>query len=434
MAKKKNFSVTTIGIAVLLIVIGWCGYAIYRISATRSHLDPVPKISEIEAIPPERDQTIRDEIDSPRQETKFTFTQVPKRERTQHSPEDTKQPELDQIHVIYSTDCSAYQDWQTLLVFHSAKAVHQKGPLTRIASGCEPDKQIQLTELYKKLYPDYHVHFTPDFKTDPKTGRKYDFYNKPYGVLHWLDHAEPKITPGTIVALIDPDFIFLRPLTTQMSGQANTIVSGPVKPSEVFDKVSKGKPVAQQYGLGAPWVNDNHKKFNRTRICGAGSPCLRVENENIGVKYYALGPPYILERDDLHRLTKSWTTLVPRVYEGYPYLLAEMYAYSMAAAHEDLPHLRVDHFMVSNVEAGGEGWKWIDALGDDVCRPPVDGIYHPEHPLPTFLHYCQTYQGLRMHFQKRSIPQNIFSCESSLFPEPSQTSALKVFTESDQVP
>ena len=30
-----------------------------------------------------------------------------------------------------------------------------------------------------------------------------------------------------------------------------------------------------------------------------------------------------------------------RVYEGYPYLLAEMYAYSMAAAHERLPHLQV---------------------------------------------------------------------------------------------
>ncbi len=43
----------------------------------------------------------------------------------------------------------------------------------------------------------------------------------------------------------------------------------------------------------------------------------------------------------------------PRVYEGYPYLLAEMYAYSMAAAHEKLPHLQLWNYMVSNVD------RWV---------------------------------------------------------------------------
>ena len=50
-----------------------------------------------------------------------------------------------------------------------------------------------------------------------------------------------------------------------------------------------------------------------------------------------------------------------------------MYAYSMAAAHEKLPHLRMDNWMVSNTEAGGEGWAWIDAL-DDPCMPPDDEV------------------------------------------------------------
>ena len=31
------------------------------------------------------------------------------------------------IHVIFSTDCNPYQDWQSLFVFHSAKVVGQKG-------------------------------------------------------------------------------------------------------------------------------------------------------------------------------------------------------------------------------------------------------------------------------------------------------------------
>ena len=50
-----------------------------------------------------------------------------------------------------------------------------------------------------------------------------------------------------------------------------------------------------------------------------------------------------------------------------------MYAYSMAAAHEKLPHLRMDNWMVSNTQAGGEGWAWIDAL-DDPCVPPDDEV------------------------------------------------------------
>lgn len=73
------------------------------------------------------------------------------------------------FHVIFSTDCGTYQDWQTLVLFHSATVVGQLGPITRIASGCDEEKKKVLTDLYKKLYPHYHVHFTPDFKTDAKS-------------------------------------------------------------------------------------------------------------------------------------------------------------------------------------------------------------------------------------------------------------------------
>jgi hypothetical protein len=73
------------------------------------------------------------------------------------------------VHIIFSTDCGTYQDWQTLVVFHSATAVGQKGPITRIASGCDDEKKLVLIKLYEKLYPKYHVHFTPDFKKDEKS-------------------------------------------------------------------------------------------------------------------------------------------------------------------------------------------------------------------------------------------------------------------------
>jgi endoglucanase Acf2 len=102
-------------------------------------------------------------------------------------------------------------------VFHSARLVGQEGSITRIASGCDAAKQAELVALYKKLYPEYGVHFTPDFKSDGKSKKKYDFYNKPYGLHHFLQHAEPPVESGTVIGLIDPDFIFLRPLTLQMA-------------------------------------------------------------------------------------------------------------------------------------------------------------------------------------------------------------------------
>ncbi len=75
-----------------------------------------------------------------------------------------------------------------------------------------------------------------------------------------------------------------------------------------------------------------------------------------------------------------------------------MYAYSMAAAHEKLPHLQVDHYMVSNVEAGGEGWPWVDEL-PEVCVPPEEDLvnnkvtYYPGLPVPSVVHFCQSFRA-----------------------------------------
>lgn len=315
------------------------------------------------------------------------------------------------IHSIFSTDCSPFQDWQTLLLFHSAKVIKQKGPITRIASGCTEEKKLKLIQLYRDLHPEYFVHFTPDFSIDQKTNKRYEFYNKPYGLLHWLENVNPPIPSGTIIALLDPDFIFIRPLTTKIS--LNEILfTSPVQERDLFSRIEKGKPVAQQYLLGAPWATNSRqqKSLNRTKICGENSPCLQVPNPEIGSKQYSVGAPYLLERDDMLAVAKSWVEFVPKVYEDYPDLLAEMFAYCMAAAHQKLPHLRLDHFMVSNINADGEGWKWIDQLEDRVTEPPVNGIYFPNHSLPVFVHYCQFFRSAEYGFHKRRVFGDIFSC------------------------
>ncbi len=84
-----------------------------------------------------------------------------------------------------------------------------------------------------------------------------------------------------------------------------------IKPEEKFDRISLGHPAAQTYGLGAPWTNDNHKKFHRGKVCREGSPCLQVTNR-YGELHYSVGPPYIAHKADFIRIVNTWTTFVPR--------------------------------------------------------------------------------------------------------------------------
>jgi len=197
--------------------------------------------------------------------------------------------EEDGIHIIFSTDCTFFQDWQTLLVFHSAVRVGQKGAITRIASGCDEAKKLELIGLYAKLFPQYSVHFTPDYKRDGKTKKKYDFYNKPYGVQHWLLNAVPPVKSGVVIALIDPDFIFLRPLVTTVAGHPSNIFNHRFDPTKdvVPIKAGRGVPVSQMYGLGAPWADNKHPHFDRRSVCGEGSPCLNV-TVRFGENHYRL--------------------------------------------------------------------------------------------------------------------------------------------------
>ena len=337
------------------------------------------------------------------------------------------------IHIIFSTDCEKFQDWQTIALFHSATVVGQKGHITRIASGCDDEKKKVLTELYAKLYPQYYVHFTPDFKKDAKTGKKYNFYNKPWGTLHWLEHADPPVEDDVVVALLDPDMILLRPITGKLAGVPDHIYAKKVDKREIVDRVKEGHPAAQLYGLGAPWTNDHHKKFNRTFICGEGSPCLKP-NDVFGSRHYSVGPPYLVHKNDMIKIAKSWTEMVPRVYEHYPYLLAEMYAYSMAAAHENLPHLQLENWMVSNTDVHpGEGWPHVDVLEDSCVPPDKNGIYYPGQNLPTVMHYCQFFRAGDYGFQKRRVPKDIFSCESPMFKEPPEGLSKAVYRIKNKV-
>ena len=129
---------------------------------------------------------------------------------------------------------------------------------------------------------------------------------------HWLEYADPPIINGTIIALIDPDMIFIRTLNIDFRDD-NSVVYAPTRDDmNKTTKVQKGRPgnvvqliviiisinlyssysliyilsiliyayalVAQTYGIGAPWAYEGNKKINKYTVCTEPqSPCLTVK-------------------------------------------------------------------------------------------------------------------------------------------------------------
>jgi hypothetical protein len=124
----------------------------------------------------------------------------------------------------------------------------------------------------------------------------------------------------------------------------------------------------------------------------------------------------------MYTIVVKWCEFGPRVYDLYPYLLAEMFAYCLAAAHTKLPHQTAASFMISDVGAGpkSEGWGYIDSMPQDkVCEkhPPVD--------LPHVIHFCQRYGVGDYFFGKRRLPKDFLTCDSPLMTEPPEDLAQK---------
>ena len=134
-----------------------------------------------------------------------------------------------------------------------------------------------------------------------------------------------------------------------------------------------------------------------------------------------------------------------RVFKRYPELLAEMYAYSMAGAHVDLPHFSVMHHMISNTDVSDEGWSWVDLLGDDVCEAPEvstildpqTGIprstFYPEKNLPTLMHYCQFFRVGDVGFQKRRILAELMKCDFPMLLTPARDLGKNKYKDRDGV-
>ena len=66
-----------------------------------------------------------------------------------------------QVHILFSTSCSAYQHWQSLLLTHSAQWVGQQGKITRLVAGCSGAKEMAAARA--STLPPAEVYFHRDF-------------------------------------------------------------------------------------------------------------------------------------------------------------------------------------------------------------------------------------------------------------------------------
>lgn len=265
----------------------------------------------------------------------------------------------------------------------------------------------------------------------------YDFFNKPFGLLHWMEHGEHMgVDPDTnqpfrhdtIVILLDPDQMLMRPITGHFQSSDTIFRGGPkdggggggdnvdteltYKENKSAFVVRHGHPLSQEFGFGDSWLDF-------AKVAGKESPATKVTSSE-AKRSYAVGPPYIATALDMHAIAQKWVEFVPLVHSIFPELIAEMYAFSIASAHLELPHQLVGSLMISvtSNNDGGEGWKWIDALpSDNICSFAMSD--DNSHTLPSVLHFCQRYGvGDRNFFAKKKLPKDFFSCESPLIEEP----------------
>lgn len=103
-----------------------------------------------------------------------------------------KPADKNNYHLVFSTSCSK-KDWQSYLFFYLAMAHEQSGDVTHVVSGCQDQetedeiRQMHEEQHTKAMSENFHIHFTPEY-SNKKDFQTTKYWNKPFGVRHWLEH------------------------------------------------------------------------------------------------------------------------------------------------------------------------------------------------------------------------------------------------------
>jgi peptidyl serine alpha-galactosyltransferase len=315
-----------------------------------------------------------------------------------------------QYYMVFSTSCSKFQHWQAMAFFHFAKKVNQPGNVTRLVSGCTAEEAKELTIIHKEriapLNPGFQMHITPDYNVHDNM----KYWNKPHGLLDWMENVlgfpnRASEYNDAIIIIVDPDMMLLRPITHDFTNYKTTW-AGQFR----GNVVTHGLPIAQKYAYGSAWLTS--LKGNVSYVVGPDSPIHNMTLNDASL-YYPAGPPYLATGKDMYAIAKAWVKFLPRIHDIFTGFMAEMHAYSTAAAHLGLPHQLTPGFMISEV-GGNENFDFLQPVQrSNSCSRTLK-----LKDTPLVLHYCHRYALGRWFFSKYKLREDFFTCDAPLLREP----------------
>eukprot|EP00924_Labyrinthula_sp_SR-Ha-C_P004415 maker-scaffold_89-snap-gene-0.10-mRNA-1 protein AED:0.19 eAED:0.19 QI:34/1/1/1/1/1/2/177/589 len=352
------------------------------------------------------------------------------------------------LHIIFSSGCNYFQHWQSELLLSSAKQISQRGRITRIVSGCydkkaedvnhkhqtfpkgKNDKLVPLRELNRSTNEAFGLFITPQFEG----AIDFPWINKPNSIDYFLNHNPYYSNPDfgssdDVIVILDPDFIFLKPFLLKPDSE-HIIASRGQRIAYVED----GVPIGQRYGLEGGWVS----KFSPVdkKITKNPNSLSAKYTYKEAAKHTSVGPPMILTIGDMKNLAKLWKQYMKPVLENEKDILADMWAYSIAAADLDLKHVIHDQYMISTWGHSGQAYKFLDEFQEMSCSAP-EGTENMVWP--NFIHYASNFKAfippekltpeelkltsekdgwIEYMFHKGHVPGEILDCGTPLIIEP----------------
>ncbi|KUF82679.1 bZIP transcription factor 1 [Phytophthora nicotianae] len=282
-----------------------------------------------------------------------------------------------ELHIVFSMSCDQGRrvPLQTILQY-SAVAVGQRGPITQILSGCT-DSQREEVMREPTLYYDFRRHFTPSYSPHPTPNVTdyYTPYNKPFALRHFLRNAQPPVKHD-IIALIDGDMVFFKPLEVNTGRNMTKYYHGKRHLSTVNDTVADGVAIAQDWYnyLNIGWYADAYRA-KLEAIC-TGKPCMNVTRNDAREYYSSTGPPYIMTRHDMELMVDDYCDFVVQGRRVDDAWMVEMFA----------------------------------------------AVVMPSDP-PVGIHYCQKYGFVEgdhkgHYYYKYDLPETLVNCDSPLLKVP----------------
>lgn len=229
---------------------------------------------------------------------------------------------LPPLVTVFSAECSAYHDWQTVTLYDSWKRAHIPGLIVRTLACSQEQLRTydRVDGLGEQLLT--HVHDRKEGAAGPKV-ESYPPLNKPWGLMSWLKEGEGrKLSSNTVFLIVDPDFSF-RPygVLAQITPILAAVGSGlAAAVGQDYTYVAKGFK-AMQWALP--------RKFNAS-----------TDVEQL----QSIGPPIFIRKDKLSELVRGWYDITlsivqhpevhALVHDGNQLApwIAEMCGYSIAAS------------------------------------------------------------------------------------------------------